>query len=137
MKTLFHAAYHVSDLDQARAFYGGVLGCQEGRSTATWVDYDFFGHQLSLHLGAPGVADGHGLVDQRRVPMPHIGVILSMPDWRRYVQRLSDNGAEFVVAPEVRFAGQPGAQATAFLSDPFGNHLEIKGFADMQGVYAQ
>lgn len=136
MRALFHLAYHVHDLDAARAFYGGVLGCQEGRSTATWVDFDFFGHQISLHLGEPFHTTNTGHVGAHLVPMPHLGVVLLMDDWRALAQRLQDHQQTFVLEPQIRFAGQPGEQATMFLRDPSGNPIEVKGFASWEAVYA-
>ena len=134
--SIFHLAYNVTDLDEARAFYGGVLGCAEGRSTDTWVDYDFFGHQLSLHLGTPFATADTGHVGDHLVPMPHLGVILPKPEWDALAARLKAANIDFVLAPFTRFAGEPGEQSTMFLRDPFGNPIEFKGFADMAGVFA-
>jgi hypothetical protein len=134
--SIFHLAYNVTDLDEARAFYGGVLGCAEGRSTDTWVDYDFFGHQLSLHLGTPFATADTGHVGDHLVPMPHLGVILPKPEWDALADRLKAADIDFVLAPFTRFAGEPGEQSTMFLRDPFGNPIEFKGFADMAGVFA-
>ena len=133
----FHLAVNVTDLDAARAFYGGILGALEGRSTDTWVDFDFFGHQLSLHLGPPLVPAPTGQVGAQKVPMPHFGVILPIAAWRALAQRLKDAGTDFILPPQARFAGQPGEQWTMFFRDPFGNPIEIKGFADMTGVFAR
>ena len=135
MNALFHLAYHVTDLDAARAFYGGVLGCREGRSTATWVDFDFFGHQISLHLGAPFPTSDTGHVGEHLVPMPHLGLVLQADDWHALAARLSAAGTRFVIEPHLRFAGQPGEQWTMFFRDPSGNPIEIKGFADLDRVY--
>ncbi|MFZ6744568.1 VOC family protein [Undibacterium sp. JH2W] len=135
MKALFHLAYHVRDLDEARQFYTGVLGCAEGRSTATWVDFDFFGHQISLHLGQPFATTNTGRVGEHMVPMPHLGVILAMPDWQVLADRVLAQQIEFVMAPAIRFAGQPGEQATMFFRDPSGNPIEIKGFNHLDSVY--
>ncbi|MBI1771017.1 MAG: VOC family protein [Burkholderiales bacterium] len=135
MKALFHLAYHVHDLDQARQFYAGILGCSEGRSTATWVDFDFFGHQISLHLGTPFVTTNTGRVGNHMVPMPHLGVILTMADWQNLADRLRSHGLIFVMEPAIRFAGQPGEQATMFFLDPSGNPIEIKGFNNLESVY--
>lgn len=134
--SIFHLAYNVTDLDEARAFYGGVLGCAEGRSTDTWVDYDFFGHQLSLHLGTPFATADTGHVGDHLVPMPHLGVILPKAEWDTLAARLKAADIDFVLAPFTRFAGEPGEQSTMFLRDPFGNPIEFKGFADMAGVFA-
>ena len=112
MKSLFHLAYHVTDLDEARKFYGGTLGCTEGRSTDTWVDFDFFGHQISLHLGKPFETTNTGHVGDNLVPMPHM------------------------IPPVVRFKGEPGEQRTMFFRDPSGNPIEVKGFADFDAVFA-
>ncbi|HRO15659.1 MAG TPA: VOC family protein [Paracoccus sp. (in: a-proteobacteria)] len=137
MQSVFHLAYHVTDLDEARAFYGGTLGCAEGRSTGTWVDFDFFGHQISLHLGQPFATADTGRVGDHMVPMPHLGVVLGMADWRELADRLRAAGVRFVMEPQIRFAGQPGEQATMFFRDPSGNPIEIKGFADGSGIFAR
>ncbi|PPE70186.1 VOC family protein [Caldimonas thermodepolymerans] len=135
MKSLFHLAYHVHDLDAARDFYGRVLGCREGRSTDTWVDFDFFGHQISLHLGEPFPTTDTGRVDGHLVPMPHLGVVLELPDWQALAQRLREAGVAFVMEPQVRFEGQPGEQWTMFFRDPSGNPIEVKGFRSLDSVY--
>ena len=136
MLTPFHLAYHVRDLDEARAFYGGVLGCAEGRSTETWVDFSFFGHQISLHKGEPFTTTNTGKVGDHMVPMPHFGVVLDLPRWTELAARLEAAGTDFVLKPHVRFAGEPGEQWTMFFRDPSGNPIEIKGFADMERVFA-
>ena len=133
----FHLAFPVHDLAEARAFYGGLLGCAEGRSSAEWIDFDFFGHQIVAHL-APGKSadaatnhvDGHG------VPVPHFGAVLPMEAWRRLADRLQATGIEFAIAPTIRFAGQPGEQATMFFRDPSGNAIEIKAFEDASRLFA-
>lgn len=138
MIPLFHLAFPVHDLDAARAFYGGVLGCREGRSDAAWIDFDFHGHQIVAHL-QPGAAgdraashvDGHG------VPVPHFGLILPMEEWRSLADRLRAAGTEFVIEPYIRFAGLPGEQATMFVRDPSGNALEFKAFADLGQLFAK
>lgn len=135
MPSLFHLAFHVRDLDGARRFYGDLLGCQEGRSTATWVDFNFFGHQISLHLGEPCATTRTGQVGGHLVPMPHLGVVLELPEWQALAERLQAAGTEFVMPPQARFEGQPGEQWTMFLLDPFGNPLEIKGFRSLATVF--
>jgi extradiol dioxygenase family protein len=135
MKSLFHLAYHVADLDAARAFYGGVLGCREGRSSATWVDFDFFGHQISLHLGEPFRTTPTGQVGDHLVPMPHLGVVLELPDWQALAARLRAANTAFVLEPQLRFEGQPGEQWTMFFRDPSGNPIEVKGFRSLSTVY--
>ncbi|UWQ78957.1 VOC family protein [Leisingera sp. S132] len=134
--SIFHLAYHVDDLQLARAFYGGVLGCTEGRSTDNWVDFNFFGHQISLHLGPVLATSTTGKVGTHLVPMPHLGVILPLAEWQALADRLTAAGMEFILAPTTRFAGEPGEQSTMFFYDPAGNPIEIKGFADMSGVFA-
>ena len=136
MLTPFHLAYHVTDLDAARRFYGGVLGCQEGRSTETWVDFDFFGHQLSLHLGEPFATSRSGTVCNHKVMMPHLGVVLPLDAWEALAGRIEAAGIAFDIPPVVRFAGEPGEQRTMFFFDPSGNPIEIKGFRDLAGVFA-
>ncbi|MCM5678507.1 VOC family protein [Schlegelella sp. S2-27] len=135
MKSLFHLAYHVRDLEGAREFYGRVLGCREGRSTDSWVDFDFFGHQISLHLGEPFATANTGRVGGHLVPMPHLGVVLELPDWQALAQRLRDAGTAFVVEPQARFEGQPGEQWTMFFLDPSGNPIEVKGFRSLETLY--
>ncbi len=131
----FHFAFHVDDLDAARAFYGDLLQCTEGRSAETWVDFDFFGHQLSLHLGTPFPVETTGKVGDHLVPMPHFGVVLDMQEWRSLADRLRDAHVDFVLKPHIRFEGQHGEQGTMFFSDPAGNPIEIKGFHQMSGVF--
>ncbi len=136
LQSCFHLAYHVTDLDEARAFYGGLLGCREGRSTDTWVDFDFFGHQISLHKGTPFETTNTGKVGDHMVPMPHLGVILDMESWTALAQKLTQAGIDFVIPPTVRFTGEPGEQSTMFFRDPSGNPIEVKGFADTSGIFA-
>ena len=133
----FHLAFPVDDLAAAREFYGGMLGCREGRSADHWVDFDLYGHQIVAHL-APGAAPKRAAnpVDGEEVPVPHFGVVLAMDDWKALAQRLESAGAEFVIAPTVRFAGEPGEQATMFLLDPAGNALEFKAMADPANLFA-
>lgn len=137
MLTPFHLAIHVHDLDEARGFYGGVLGCAEGRSAPTWVDFDFFGHQLSLHLGDPFPNAATGKVGDAKVPMPHFGLVLHLPDWQALAGRVRAAGVDFVLEPQVRFAGEPGEQWTMFFRDPSGNPIEVKGFPTLDGIFAK
>ncbi|MCJ7798269.1 MAG: VOC family protein [Polaromonas sp.] len=136
MKSLFHLAFNVTDLDLARRFYGDLLGCAEGRSTATWVDFDFSGHQLSLHLGEPFQTALTGHVGEHLVPMPHFGLVLALPDWQAMAGRLQAANTAFVLAPQVRFEGEPGEQWTMFFYDPFGNPIELKGLRSLDTLYA-
>ncbi|MGD1927834.1 MAG: VOC family protein [Leptolyngbyaceae cyanobacterium] len=135
VNAIFHLASTIQDLAQARAFYGGLLDCPEGRSTDTWVDFDFFGHQLSLHLGEPTPTQNIGIVDHCRVPMPHFDILLTLPDWQALAQKITNAHVDFVIAPTMRFVDQPGEQGTMFFRDPFGNPIEIKGFASFANVY--
>ena len=135
---LFHLAFPVTSLEKARAFYGGLLGCREGRSAPDWVDFDFYGHQIVAHL-APGEA-GHkstNAVDGDNVPVRHFGAILPMADWERLAARLKGAGQTFVIEPHVRFKGEVGEQATMFLLDPCGNALEFKAFKDIGRLFAK
>ena len=136
MRPRFHLAFAVDDLAAARRFYGGTLGCPEGRSAEHWVDFDLFGHQIVAHLvqdRAPAVANP---VDGDDVPVPHFGLLLSPPQWRALADRLVDAGVEFVIEPHTRFAGEAGEQSTMFVLDPSGNALEFKAFADDTQVFA-
>ena len=130
--TPFHLAIPVHDLALARQFYGQLLGCTEGRSAAQWVDFNFYGHQLVVHLD-PGArpSQSHNLVDGDAVPIPHFGVVLRPADWRLLAERLRNAGQAFLLEPQTRFAGQAGEQSTMFFSDPSGNALEFKAFADI------
>lgn len=134
----FHLAFPVDDLAAARRFYGETLGCPEGRSAERWVDFDLHGHQLVAHL-APELVKGRSSnpVDGEDVPVPHFGLVLSMEEWKALAQRLEEAGTDFVIPPTVRFAGQPGEQATMFLLDPAGNALEFKAMADPEKLFAK
>ena len=134
----FHLAFPVHDLDAARAFYGGLLGCPEGRSAAEWIDFDFFGHQIVAHL-AEGAAERrhHNPVDGHDVPVPHFGAVLAMDQWQEMADRLSTAGVEFVIEPNIRFKGQPGEQATMFFLDPSGNAIELKAMARPENLFAK
>jgi extradiol dioxygenase family protein len=133
----FHLAFPVDDLAAARRFYGEVMGCTEGRSSDEWIDFDFHGHQIVAHL-APGQAGdrAHNHVDGHGVPVPHFGLVLGMTEWEELAARLRADGCDFVIAPTIRFKGQPGEQATMFLRDPSGNALEFKAFANPANLFA-
>jgi extradiol dioxygenase family protein len=134
----FHLAFPVRDLAEARAFYGQLLGCQEGRSSSEWVDFDFFGHQIVAHLsGSEGRAEAYNRVDGEDVPVRHFGVILDMPEWRDLAARLRAVGVSFLIEPGARFKGRPGEQAALFVTDPSGNALEFKAFANDAMVFAR
>jgi extradiol dioxygenase family protein len=134
----FHLAFAVDDLEAARRFYGGILGCSEGRSAEHWVDFDLHGHQIVAHL-APEAASKRSAneVDGEHVPIPHFGLVLPMDEWKALAERLKAAGVEFVIAPTIRFEGQPGEQATMFLLDPAGNALEFKAMADPAKLFAK
>jgi extradiol dioxygenase family protein len=130
----FHLAIKVRDIVEAREFYGGLLGCPEGRSNATWVDFNLMGHQLVCHLAPDDGPDLHANpVDGHDVPVPHFGVVLEMHSWKALAKRLKATGLDFVIEPYVRFQGEPGEQATMFFLDPSGNALEFKAFNDIEG----
>ena len=134
----FHLAIPVTDIPGTRKFYLEVLGCGVGRSTDSWIDFDFYGHQVSAHV-APGEIISHpqtNLVDGEDIPVRHFGVILDRDAWERLKQRLEQNGAEFLIEPQIRFKGQVGEQATMFISDPSGNVLEFKSFQDEAKLFA-
>ncbi len=133
----FHLAFPVHDLAAARAFYGGLLGCPEGRSSDAWIDFDLYGHQIVTHL-APGAGDAaSNPVDGYDVPVPHFGVVLTMDQWRALAAKLEGADIEFGIVPHIRFEGQVGEQATMFFRDPSGNALEFKAFADDSQLFAR
>ena len=135
----FHLAVPVADLQEARRFYGGLLGCPEGRSSPEWVDFDFFGHQLVAHLDGSGAArrQSHNEVDGQHVPVPHFGVVLDWERWHALAERLRVSGVQFGIEPGIRFQGQVGEQATMFFLDPSGNALEFKSFRDLSQLFAR
>jgi len=137
-RNLFHLAFPVHDLDAAREFYGGVLECEEARSSDRWVDFNLYGHQIVTHL-APGSAGIKATndVDADQVPIPHFGIVLPMDEWRALADKLSERGVRFIIEPKIRFAGEVGEQATMFFLDPSGNALEFKGFADFSTIFAK
>lgn len=132
----FHLAFPVDDLGAARDFYGRVLGCPEGRSSDQWIDFDFHGHQIVAHLAPDAVRKrATNPVDGEHVPVPHFGLVLAMDEWQALAERLKQAGVEFIIPPTVRFADQPGEQATMFLLDPAGNALEFKAMADPGNLF--
>ena len=134
----FHLAFPVRDLTEARDFYGKLLGCPEGRSSADWIDFDFYGHQIVAHLAPDEV--GHkttSAVDGEQVPVRHFGAILKPADWTALAERLKAAGTAFVIEPHTRFPGEAGEQSTMFFLDPSGNALEFKAFADDAMVFAR
>ncbi len=139
MLTPFHIAFPVDDLDAARTFYGTILGCPEGRSSAQWIDFSLFGHQIVTHLKPRAAQDDtyHNPVDGHDVPVPHFGVILTLDDWNSLADRLRAAGTTFIIEPYIRFKGEVGEQATMFFLDPAGNALEFKAFADMNQIFAK
>ena len=138
MKNLFHLAFPVNDLSAARHFYADILGCSEGRSSDTWIDFDLFGHQIVAHLAPDSaVVRSANEVDADNVPEPHFGIVLPMEEWRTLAESLRAKGVEFVIEPKIRFAGEVGEQATMFFLDPSGNALEFKGFSDLSQVFAK
>ncbi len=138
MKNVFHHAFPVDDLEKAREFYGGVLECEEGRSSDIWIDFNLFGHQIVAHLsdGGGGVKSTNP-VDSDDVPVPHFGIVLEMKEWRRFAEKLRSKGVKFIIEPRIRFEGEVGEQGTMFFLDPAGNALEFKGFKDFSNVFAK
>ena len=133
----FHHAFAVKDLASTRAFYGELLGCPEGRSTDTWVDFDFFGNQISAHLGTPAPPSAVGQVEGVEVPIPHTGALLGWEEFRALASRLERSGVRFLIPPRIRYQGRPEEQATMFFLDPCGNALEFKAFADPSRLFAK
>ncbi len=137
----FHLAFPVNDLPAARHFYGGLLGCPEGRSSSEWIDFDFFGHQIVAHLSPPKPGNDHkdhtNAVDGHDVPVPHFGVVLDWDDFNTLADRLRAGGMKFVIEPYIRFQGLVGEQATMFFHDPSGNALEFKSFRDRSQLFAK
>ncbi|MCC5855259.1 MAG: VOC family protein [Idiomarina sp.] len=133
----FHLAIPVDNLANARRFYGDVLGCEQGRASDHWIDWNFYGHQLVTHV-APDrlLPPAHNAVDGHQVPVPHFGVVLTMDAWQVLADKVKRADIEFVIEPYVRFAGQPGEQATMFFYDFSGNALEFKAFGDDSQIFA-
>ncbi len=135
----FHLAFPVHDLAAARAFYGDLLGCPEGRSSPEWIDFNFYGHQIVAHL-APQECERRAAsskVDDHDVPVRHFGAVLNLQQWQALADRLKAAGTKFVIEPYVRFKGEPGEQATMFFLDPSGNAVEIKAFANLDSLFAK
>ncbi|WP_437929175.1 VOC family protein [Sorangium sp. So ce291] len=143
----FHLAFPVSDLEATRRFYVDVLGCRVGREATRWIDFDFFGHQISAHLVDENRVDenrvdGAGAVlptnpvDGKDVPVRHFGAILEWRAWHALVERLRGLGVQFLIEPHIRFVGEPGEQATLFVVDPSGHALEFKSFRDTRQIFA-
>ena len=138
MNNLFHLAFPVHDLDAARSFYGGVLECEEGRSSDHWIDFNLFGHQIVTHLASgPTSIKTSNHVDADDVPVPHFGIVLPMEEWKLFAEKLRAKNIDFVIEPKIRFEGLVGEQATMFFLDPSGNALEFKGFNDFSQVFAK
>ncbi len=133
----FHLAIAIHDLDAARAFYGDLLGCSEGRSAERWIDFDFFSHQLSVHLAPAEHRVTHNPVDGDEVPVPHFGAVLAWDTWHALESRLRAHGVDFIIPPKLRFRGEVGEQATMFFADPSGNTLELKSFRDPSQLFAR
>ena len=135
----FHLAVPVNDLEKARQFYGEFLGLEEGRSTESWIDWNFFGHQFVTHLkkGENNITSVTNHVDGHGVPVPHFGVVLEWNDWQQFAEKLKENNIKFVIEPYIRFKGEVGEQATMFFLDPSGNSLEFKAFKDMSRLFAK
>ncbi|MEN8771778.1 MAG: VOC family protein [Glaciecola sp.] len=134
----FHLAFPVTDLALATSFYGELLGCEKGRESDQWIDWNFFGHQVVTHLvAAMPSAPVSNAVDNHSVPVPHFGVVLTLEDWQVLADKLKAHNVKFVIEPYTRFKGEVGEQSTLFLLDPFGNALEFKAFADLSSLFAK
>lgn len=133
----FHVAFAVADLNKTLHFYRDILGCGIGRTSEKWIDFNFFGHQISAHLKPSEVSTADkNSVDGKNVPVRHMGVILTMEDWHQLADKVRDNNIEFIIEPYIRFEGEPGEQATMFFLDPSGNALEFKAFKDDASIFA-
>jgi extradiol dioxygenase family protein len=138
MNNLFHLAFPVKDLKSSREFYAEILGCEEGRSSDEWIDFNLFGHQIVAHLAPEAAGVRHrNEVDADHVPVPHFGVVLRMDEFKTLAEKLKSKNVEFIIEPKIRFAGEVGEQATMFFLDPSGNALEFKAFADFSQVFAK
>jgi extradiol dioxygenase family protein len=138
MNNLFHLAFPVNDLEKARQFYGGILECEEGRSSDIWIDFNLFGHQIVAHLAPQNVGvRSTNPVDHDHVPIPHFGIVLPMEEWKELAEKLKSKNVEFIIEPKIRFEGEVGEQATMFFLDPCGNALEFKGFKDFSKIFAR
>ncbi len=133
----FHLAFPVTDLEATRRFFVEALGCAVGRESSRWIDFDFFGHQITAHLSDTGQAISHNLVDGDQVPVRHFGAVLPWAEWQSLAERLRQIGIEFMIDPRVRFAGETGEQGTFFVRDPSGNALEFKSFKDPEQLFAR
>lgn len=133
----FHLAIPVKEIMQTRVFYRDTLGLEEGRSSDHWVDFNFFGHQLVIHIAPDAIVQHNNDVDSKSVPVPHFGIVLSMEQFERFSQRLKSKGVEFIIEPYTRFKNLPGEQSTMFFKDPSGNALEFKAFRDQNNLFAK
>lgn len=137
MSNLFHLAFPVKDLEESRAFYGDILGCEEGRSSEHWIDFNLFGHQIVAHLAENAGIVQRNKVDADYVPVPHFGIVLSPAEFKNFAKRLKSKDVKFIIEPKIRFEGEIGEQATMFFLDPSGNALEFKSFTDFSQVFAK
>ncbi len=138
MNNLFHLAFPVRDLDESREFYGEILGCEEGRSSDLWIDFNLYGHQIVAHLAPNAAGIQHrNEVDADHVPVPHFGIVLPPDEFKTFAERLRSKGVQFIIEPKIRFEGEVGEQATMFFLDPSGNALEFKSFNDLSQVFAK
>ena len=133
----FHLAFRIDDIESTRSFYAGLLGCGQGREAANWIDFDFFGHQISAHIGPRPQSVLMTMVDDEEVPLAHFGAVLDWPDWEGVAARIEAAGSDFVIRPHVRFVGQPAEQGTFFVADPSGNVLEFKTFRNPAAMFGQ
>lgn len=134
----FHLAFPIRDIEETRSFYGGLLGCDIGRSTDKWIDFNFFGNQLSAHVKPEELAQAAtNAVDGKNVPVRHFGAVLEWDAWHSLSEKLKEYGIDFIIEPYIRFEGEVGEQATMFFLDPAGNALEFKSFKDPSQIFAK
>ena len=134
----FHLAIPVKEINETRQFYREIIGCEEGRSSDKWVDFNFYGHQLVIHISNSAQSQAsNNAVDGHDVPVPHFGVVLDWEDWEALAERIRTANIQFIIEPYIRFEGEVGEQATMFFQDPSGNYLEFKAFKDMGQLFAK
>ena len=133
----FHLAFPIRDIEETKKWYTKILGCKIGRESSLWIDFDFFGHQISAHLSQKSDTITHNKVDNQQVPSRHFGIILKPSDWNALAKKLTDLGLEFIIKPSTRFKGKKGEQSTFFIKDPSGNCLEFKSFKNDEMIFAR
>ena len=136
MLSPFHLAFPVNDIEATRKFYTEVIGCSVGRQAERWIDFNFFGHQISAHLVDDLQSVATNSVDGESVPSRHFGLVLNWDKWHELVDKLNNNKMDYLIEPTIRFKGEVGEQATLFILDPSANALEFKSFKDPEKLFA-